>query len=76
MWLEDDELLRNADRLAGIPGVLIHGRLDLGAPLETPWLLHRAWPDAELVIIDDSGHTGSDALRKRIVAALDDFATR
>ncbi len=76
MWLDDDELLRNADRLAGIPGVLIHGRLDLGAPLETPWLLDRAWPDAELVVIDDSGHTGSDALRKRIVAALDDFATR
>ncbi|MPZ00815.1 MAG: prolyl aminopeptidase [Actinophytocola sp.] len=76
MWLADDELLRNADRLAGIPGVLIHGRLDLSGPLETPWLLDRAWPDAELFVIDDSGHTGSDALRERIVAALDDFATR
>lgn len=76
MWLDDDELLRNADRLAGIPGVLIHGRLDLSGPLETPWLLARAWPDAELHVIDDSGHTGSDTMRKRIVAALDDFATR
>lgn len=76
MWLDDDELLRNAGRLAGIPGVLIHGRLDLSGPLETPWLLARAWPDAELHVIDDSGHTGSDALRRRIVAALDDFATR
>ncbi|WP_034268234.1 prolyl aminopeptidase [Haloechinothrix halophila] len=76
MWLDDDELLRNADRLAGIPGVLVHGRLDLSGPLETPWLLDRAWPDAELVVIDDSGHTGSDALRARIVAALDGFAGR
>lgn len=58
-WLEDGSLLREAHRLAGIPGVLIHGRLDLSAPLRTAWELSRAWPDAELQIIDDSGHTGS-----------------
>jgi proline iminopeptidase len=73
-WLEEGVLLRDAGRLAGIPGVLIHGRLDMGGPLDTAWALARAWPDAELVVVSDSGHTGSDTMRDRIRAALDRFA--
>jgi proline iminopeptidase len=75
-WLADGELLRNADRLAGIPGVLIHGRLDLTCPLDTAWQLARVWPDAELAVIADSGHNGSDAMSARIREALDTFAGR
>lgn len=73
-WLEEGALLRDADRLAGIPGVLIHGRHDLGGPLYTAWELARAWPDAELVTVTDAGHTGSDTMRERIRSALDKFA--
>ena len=73
-WLEDGALLRNAHRLAGIPAVLIHGRLDLGSPLGTAWELARAWPDARLVVIDDSGHTGSEAMTKAVRDALERFA--
>ncbi|MFC6017110.1 prolyl aminopeptidase [Plantactinospora solaniradicis] len=73
-WLAEGVLLRDADRLAGIPGVLIHGRLDLGGPLDTAWALARAWPDAELVVVEDSGHTGSDTSRRRVRDALDRFA--
>lgn len=73
-WLEEGALLRDAGRLAGIPGVLIHGRLDLGGPLDTAWALARAWPDAELVVINDSGHTGSDTMTERKRSALDTFA--
>jgi proline iminopeptidase len=75
-WLEDGVLLRDAGRLAGIPGVLLHGRLDLGAPLGTAWELARAWPGARLVVVDDAGHTGSGTMRDQIGAALDDFAGR
>jgi len=57
-WLADDELVRNADRLAGIPGWIIHGRLDLSSPLDAPWRLHQAWPGSELVIVDAEGHGG------------------
>jgi proline iminopeptidase len=53
--------------------VLIHGRLDLGSPLDTAWRLHRAWPGSELVIVDDAGHTGSDAMRAAIAAAARRF---
>jgi proline iminopeptidase len=72
-WLEDDQLLREADRLAGIPSVLIHGRLDLGSPLRAAWRLARAWPGSELVILDTSGHTSTD-LREHVVAAIERFA--
>ena len=75
-WLEEGQLLRDAGRLAGIPGVLLHGRLDLGSPLDTAWELARAWPDTELVVVEDSGHTGSGTMRERKLHALDAFAAR
>lgn len=61
-WLEEGQLLPDAYRLHGIPGVLIHGRLDLSGPLVTAWELAQAWPDAELKIIEGSGHTCSPAM--------------
>jgi proline iminopeptidase len=73
-WLEERALLRDAGRLAGIPGVLIHGRLDMGSPLQTAWELARAWPDARLVVIEDSGHTGSDTMRRATRDAVARFA--
>lgn len=73
-WLEEGALLRDVNRLAGIPGVLFHGRLDLGSPLQTAWELAGAWPDAQLVVIADSGHTGSKIMRKEIVDTLERFA--
>jgi proline iminopeptidase len=73
-WLEEGVLLRDAHTLVGIPAVLIHGRLDLGSPLETAWQLAQAWPDARLVVVDDSGHTGSDSTRREVRSALDAFA--
>jgi proline iminopeptidase len=73
-WLEEGSLLRDAGRLAGIPGVLIHGRHDLGGPVDTAWQLARAWPGAELIVVDDAGHTGSEATTRHLLAALDRFA--
>jgi proline iminopeptidase len=75
-WLDDGVLLREAHRLAGIPGVLIHGRLDMDAPVDTAWLLARGWPGAELTVIENAGHLGNEAERKLVVDALDGFAAR
>lgn len=75
-WLEEGQLIRDAGRLAGIPGVLVHGRFDLGSPLTTAWELAGAWPDAELTVIDDAGHTGGPATTRAVLAALDRFARR
>ncbi|MCX5397775.1 prolyl aminopeptidase [Streptomyces sp. NBC_00102] len=73
-WLEDGQLIRDAGRLAGIPGALIHGRFDLGAPLTTAWELARAWPDAELTVIADAGHLGGAATSRAELEAIDRFA--
>jgi proline iminopeptidase len=74
-WLEDDQLLRDAHRLAGIPGILVHGRLDLGAPLEGPWALRAAWPRSELIVVENAGHeTQTPGMNENVVAALDRFA--
>ncbi len=74
-WLQDGELLRNAGRLAGIPGALIHGRLDLGGPPDVPWMLHRAWPGSELYLVG-TGHTGGDEMTERTMEALNRFGCR
>jgi proline iminopeptidase len=73
-WLEDGVLLRDAHRLTGIPGVLLHGTHDMSSPPDTAWHLARAWRDARLSFVPDAGHKGSPAVRERIVAALDGFA--
>jgi proline iminopeptidase len=75
-FLEDGILLREAHRLAGIPGVLVHGRLDVGSPYETAWQLDQLWPDAELVPIDKGGHAGHPDMTKVLVDALDGFRPR
>jgi len=74
-WMEDGALLAGMDRIADIPGALIHGALDLGSPLMTPWRLAQAWPAAELVTALAAGHDARQPdLALRIVAALDRFA--
>jgi proline iminopeptidase len=73
-WLEEGALIRDAGRLAGIPGVLIHGRRDLTCPIDTAYALARAWPDAKLVALDDAGHLGSDSKRAALAEALGTFS--
>ena len=75
-FLADGAVIRDAGRLAGIPGVLIHGRLDLSCPATTAWELARAWPGAELLIDDHSGHRGSDLKRTWMLETLAKFASR
>ena len=72
-WLEDGALIRDASRLTGIPGVLIHGRRDMTCPIDTAWALARAWPGASLVDLADAGHLRSDSKRAALLRALDDF---
>lgn len=72
-WLEEGALLRDAHRLAGIPGTLIHGRLDLGGPLVSAWELARAWPGSELVV-GPVGHSSGDPwMRAATVDATDAY---
>ncbi|MEO6137794.1 MAG: prolyl aminopeptidase [Luteimonas sp.] len=71
----DDQLLRDSHRIAGIPGVIVHGRYDVVCPVQSAWDLHKAWPDAELMISPTSGHSAFEAENiDALVRATDRFA--
>lgn len=71
----EDQLLRDVGRIRAIPGVIVQGRYDVICPMESAWALHRAWPEADLVITPDSGHSAFDPPNSRaLVAATDRFS--
>jgi proline iminopeptidase len=74
-FLRPDQLLEDMPKIAHIPGVLIHGRMDLSAPVETAWALARRWPAGRLVVIDRAGHRGHPERRRALLEALDSFAS-
>lgn len=53
----DDQLLRNVGRIRKIPAVIVQGRYDVVCPMRSAWDLHRAWPEADLRIVQDAGHS-------------------
>jgi proline iminopeptidase len=59
-FLEDNQILRNAHRLSGIPGIIVHGRYDMVCPLDNAFALQNAWPEADLHIIREAGHSASE----------------
>jgi proline iminopeptidase len=69
-FLDDSPILAGMDRIADIPGVLIHGRYDVSGPLDTAWDLHRAWPASRLVVCEDAGH-GGRSMTAAMIDALD-----
>ncbi len=74
-FLEEDQILRDAYKLHDIPGIIVQGRYDMVCPIESAWDLHRAWPQAELKIIDDAGHSASEpGTRSALVDAADKMA--
>jgi proline iminopeptidase len=76
-WLEDGSLLRGAESLANIPGIMVNGRFDFQAPIGNAWELHRAWPQAELVIVDKAGHSpDTSGVTHELIRASDRFALR
>ncbi|MAE58281.1 MAG: prolyl aminopeptidase [Halobacteriovorax sp.] len=64
---DEDQLLKNIDKIRHIPAIIVQGRYDVVCPMESAWELHRAWPEAKLEIIDDAGHSLSE---KGITSAL------
>src|SRR5690606_4536327 len=76
-FLTDDQILRNADKLDGIPGVIVHGRYDMVCPLDNAFALQKVWPDAELQIIRDAGHASRElGIVDALIRATDAMAKR
>jgi proline iminopeptidase len=73
-WLELHQLVRDAGKLAGIPGRIVQGRYDAVSPPVTAWDLHRAWPSSQLRILPDAGHAVTDrGILDALLDATDEF---
>lgn len=71
----DDQLIADAGKMAGIPGVIVHGRYDIVTPLKSAWELAKAWPDGDLRIVPDSGHAMTEpGIIHELVSATRRFA--
>jgi proline iminopeptidase len=71
----DDQLLRDVRRIRHVPGVIVQGRYDVVCPMRSAWDLARAWPEAELIVVPDAGHSISEpGIRSALIAATDRLA--
>ena len=59
-FLSPNQIINNAKRLQGIPGIIVHGRYDVVCPLDNALALHNAWPEAELCIVREAGHSATE----------------
>ncbi|MCX7557266.1 prolyl aminopeptidase [Xanthomonadaceae bacterium JHOS43] len=73
----EDQLLRDAHKLKGIPGTIVHGRYDVVCPVQNAWDLSRAWPEADLTICPTSGHSAFEPeITDALIRATDLYAGR
>ena len=74
-FLREGELLRGVGRFRHVPGIILHGRYDMIAPIDGAVALARAWPEASFTIIEDGSHsTAEPAMRAALLAAVDGLA--
>ncbi len=72
----DDYLLKNIGRIRNIPCVIVQGRYDIVCPPVTAYDLHKAWPEAQFIIVPDAGHSSSEpGTVRELVAATNGFRT-
>ncbi len=72
----EDQLLQNVDRIRHIPGVIVQGRYDVVCPMISAWELHRAWPEAEFIVVPDAGHSMMEpGIRSALIEATDNLAS-
>ena len=72
-----NQLIENVPRIRHIPAVIVQGRYDIVCPMKSAWELHRAWPEAELQIVPDAGHSAFEpGNTHELIKATDRFASR
>ncbi len=76
-FLEDNQIVRDAGFLRDIPGIIVHGRYDMVCPLDNALALSEAWPEADLRIIRDAGHSASEpAIVDALMRGIDEVVAR
>jgi proline iminopeptidase len=71
---EKDSILNHIDKIKKIPAIIIQGRYDMICPIQTAYKLHRAWPEADYIVVPDGGHTAHEyPIQRRIIEATDNM---
>ena len=71
----DDQLLKEVNKIRNIPAIIVQGRYDVVCPITSAWDLHRAWPEAQLIVVPDAGHSMTEpGIRSALLEATDRFA--
>lgn len=74
-WFREGQLIEDVGRIRHLPAVIVQGRYDVCTPIMTAWDLHRAWPEAEFVVVPDASHAASEpGIAAALRAATDRFA--
>jgi proline iminopeptidase len=76
-FMQPRQLMTDAGRLAGIPGIIVQGRYDLLCPPATSHALHGVWPQSEVRLAEGAGHTLYDpGVRNAVMKAIADLASQ
>ena len=74
LFLRDNQLLEDVDRIRHLPCVIVQGRYDMVCPIVTADTLARAWPEADYIIVPDAGHSAMEpGIRRALVRATEKF---
>ena len=74
VFLEPGQLLAGVARIRNIPATIVQGRYDMVCPIETADALHRAWPEADYLVVPDAGHSAMEpGIRRALVAATERY---
>jgi proline iminopeptidase len=77
LFLPEGGLIAGVEKIRRIPGIIVQGRYDAVCPMLTADELHRAWPEAEYVVVPDAGHSAREpGIARELVAATDRFRVR
>ena len=74
-FLEPNQIINNTEKLKGIPATIVHGRYDMVCPINQAFALSEAWPEAQLDVIADAGHSSSEpGITDALIRATDRLA--
>lgn len=76
-FIDENQIIRDAGKLQGIPGIIVHGRYDVVCPLDNAFALHQVWHDSQLHIVRDAGHASREpSIVDALIRATREMATR
>ena len=74
LFTPETQLIDNVDRIRHIPGVIVHGRYDMVCPVANAFKLHKAWPEADFIVVPNAGHSAMEpGIRSALIEATDRF---